>query len=570
MANEESGTSTLQDQDHESQQQATLSDEKCQGKNKEQGISILHGQDQDHELQHHTTHDDDDSREEDKEQVDLSRIESTKSIAETLPVGKEILFVGLICCAQLTTQVGLAQCLAILHVIGDSYGLSNPGELSWFIAAYSLTVGTFILMAGRLGDVYGYKKMLIIGFSWFSVWSMIAGLAVYSNHVLFNFARVFQGVGPAICLPNALAILGASYAPGRRKAMVFAIFGATAPGGAVIGAVFAGLFSLAWWPWTFWSFAIALACIAIVGFYVIPEPPKKFAKATTLREMIAELDILGGLTGVTALILINFAWNQSGVVTWTKVYVYVCLILGALFTALFFFIELRIATFPLIPFNALSTDVAFVLACVACGWSCFGIWVYYIWQFFVQLRGATPLQTAAWVSPVALSGAIASVTTGLLLGRLRPAWVMTIALTAFVVGTILIATAPVDQNYWAQSFVCIIVIPWGMDMSFPAATLILSNAVAKEHQGIAASLVSTIVNYSISLALGFAGTVESHVNRGGTTPDDVLLGFRGAWYFAIGVSGFGLSLSLVFLAKGYWKDRRKRKDGTDAPGSPED
>ncbi|CAF9928115.1 hypothetical protein IMSHALPRED_007389 [Imshaugia aleurites] len=516
------------------------------------------------ELQQHPTHNDDTNGEvKDKEQVDLSKIESTKSIAETLPLGREIVFVGLICCAQFTTQVGLGQCLGILHVIGDSYGLSNPGELSWLIAAYSLTAGTFILLAGRLGDVYGYKRMLIIGFSWFSLWSMIAGLAVYSNHVLFTFARVFQGIGPAICLPNGLAILGASYAPGPRKAMVFAIFGATAPGGAVVGATFAGLFRLAWWPWTFWSFSITLACIAVAGSYVIPEPPKKFAKTITLREKLAELDLLGGLCGITALVLINFAWNQSGVVSWAKPYVYVCLILGAIFVLVFLFIELRVATSPLIPFEALSTDVAFVLACVACGWGCFGIWVYYIWQFYEQLRGVSPLLAAAMTAPVSVSGAIASVTTGFVLGRLRPAWVMTIALTAFTVGTILIATTPVKQSYWAQSFVCTIVIPWGMDMSFPAATLILSDAVAKKHQGIAASLVNTIVNYSISLALGFGGTVEDHVNHGGTTPGDVLLGFRGAWYFAIGLSGFGLFLSLIFLAKGYWKDRKDQRNGDD-------
>lgn len=67
-------------------------------------------------------------------------------------------------------------------------------------------------------------------------------------------------------------------------------------------------------------------------------------------------------------------------------------------------------------------------------------------------------------------------------------------------------------------------------MSFPAGTLILSNAVGKEHQGVAASLVNTVVNYSISLGLGFAGTVEVHVNNGGKTPDDLLKGYRGAFY----------------------------------------
>ena len=66
-----------------------------------------------------------------------------------------------------------------------------------------------------------------------------------------------------------------------------------------------------------------------------------------------------------------------------------------------------------------------------------------------------------------------------------------------------------------------------MDMSFPAGTIILSDSMSQEHQGIAASLVNTIVNYSISIGLGIAGTVEVHVNHNN---EDMLRGFRGAWY----------------------------------------
>ena len=505
--------------------------------------------------------------ERDAEPANLSKVDTAKSIAEMMPLPKEILFVGVVCSANFTSQVGLTSCLIILHSIGDTFGLTNPAELSWLIAAYSLTVGTFILLAGRLGDVYGYKKILILGFSWFALWSMVAGLAVFSNHVLFDFARVFQGMGPAMCIPNALAILGATYQPGPRKAMVFALFGAAAPIGALVGAVFAAIFNLAWWPWAFWALAIALAGLAILGSFVIPDPPTKTPKNLTLREKLVELDLLGGLCGITALVLFNFAWNQSGVVGWQKAYVYVCLILGTLIAPLFFYIELHVAPNPLIPFDALSSDVAFVLGCIACGWSCFGIWVYYTWQFWEVLRGASPLLACAWLSPIAISGGMAGVTTGILINHLRPAWLMTISLVAFTVGTILIATAPIHQSYWAQAFVCTLVIPWGMDMSFPAATLIMSNAVSKEHQGVAASLVNTIVNYSISLGLGIAGTVEGHVNRGGKNPQDLLLGYRGAWYMGIGLSSFGLFLSLVFLAKGYWRDRTQRIGGANEKGA---
>ncbi|KIX06524.1 uncharacterized protein Z518_04500 [Rhinocladiella mackenziei CBS 650.93] len=476
--------------------------------------------------------------------------------AHELPLAREILFVGIVCLAQFTTQVGLGQTLLILPVIGRSFNLTEPSELVWLIAGYSLTVGTGILISGRFGDLFGYKRMLIIGYCWFSLWSMVAGLSVYSDHVLFVFARVFQGIGPAITMPNGVALLGASYNPGPRKDMAFALFGACAPAGSIIGGAFAGLLALAWWPWTFFSFAITLAVIAVVAALVIPDPaPKREFEEISIREKIRLLDLPGAVVGITALVLFNFAWNQAPIVGWYKAYVYVTMIIGLLLVPVFFYIEFRVSPSPLVPFDALTVDVSFVLACIACGWSSFGIWVFYLTSFLENLRGASPLLATAYLAPVTISGFAASVCTGLLLSRLRAAWVMTIALTFFTVGHILIATAPVDQTYWAQTFVCTIVIPWGMDMSFPAATVILSNAVSKEHQGIAASLVNTVVNYSISLGLGFAGTVEVHVNNGGHNPRDILLGYRGAWYLGIGLAGLGLCISTIFLLRGYWRDR---------------
>lgn len=235
------------------------------------------------------------------------------------------------------------------------------------------------------------------------------------------------------------------------------------------------------------------------------------------------------------------------------------LILGLLFVPVFFYIELRVAKHPLIPFDALTADVSFVLAAVGCGWGCFGIWFFYGWSFFLNLKHVSPLLATAYMSPVCPSGAIAAICTGWMLGHFKPGVVMTLALTSFLVGTILFMTAPVDQIYWGQAFFATVVTPWGMDMSFPAATLILSNAVAKEHQGIAASLVNTIVNYSISLGLGFAGTVEVHVNNGGHTPEDLLKGYRGAWYVAAGLAALGLGVSIIFLAKDHWRDHQKSK-----------
>lgn len=319
------------------------------------------------------------------------------------------------------------------------------------------------------------------------------------------------------------------------------------------GSLFAALFALAWWPWAFWSFGIALAFIAAVSCVVIPDPPRKpDVTRMSLRQKLVSLDLGGAALGLTALVLINFAFNQAPIVGWSQAYVYVCLIIGMLFAAAFFFVELRLVSDPLIPFHAFSSDVSLVLGCIACGWASFGIWVYYLWIFLSQLRGLSPLLATAQISPLAISGCVAAIMTGYLLSRVRPAIIMAVALCAFLVGNILVGTAPVDQTYWGQVFVCLLIIPFGMDMSFPAATVILSNAVEKKHQGIAASLVNTVVNYGISLGLGFAATVEVY-----TTDEQhgqTLSGMRHAYYMSFGLAALGLAISLLYVAKGYWSD----------------
>ena len=465
----------------------------------------------------------------------------------------ESAFVGVLCSAQLMTQAGLGQSLAPLHVIGNSFGTTNAGQLSWFASAYSLTVGTFILIAGRLGDIFGHKKFFVLGFFWYALWSLLAGFSAYSNQIFFDCCRAFQGMGPAFLLPNAIAILGRTYKPGRRKNMVFSLFGASAPGGFVLGAVFSSMLGqLAWWPWAYWIMGIACFVLAVAGYFVIPHTPMPSRDASSFK-LLERIDFAGSVTGVVGLILFNFAWNQGPVVGWQTPYTYALLIVGTFFLVIFAYIESR-AAFPLLPFAALSSDTAFVLSCIAAGWASFGIWIFYTWQFMEDSRGQTPLLSSAQFSPVAISGFCAAVTTGFLLSHTPPSTVMLFAMTAFTVGTILIATAPVHQTYWAQTFVSIIVMPWGMDMSFPAATIMLSDSMPHEHQGLAASLVNTVVNYSISIGLGIAGTIESRVNDGGAKP---LKGYRCSWYMGIGLSGLGIFVAATYAWSTFMKSKKR-------------
>ncbi|KIX06429.1 uncharacterized protein Z518_04405 [Rhinocladiella mackenziei CBS 650.93] len=464
----------------------------------------------------------------------------------------EILFVAVICSSQLLTQAGLTQSIAPLHIIGRSFHTTNPGQLSWLPAAYSLTVGTFILPAGRWGDLYGHKKLFVMGYFWFALWSLVAGFAAFSHSlVFFAFCRAMQGIGPALLLPNGIAVLSRTYPPGPRKDMVLSIFGATAPGGSVIGSVFSGIFTeFVWWPWAFWTLGMVLILVGLMVIFVVPHIPVVGGKAT-----FKELDAPGTVLGVVGLILFNFAWNQGPAAGWDKVYVYVLLIVGVIFLAAFFWFEKRRATFPLVPMSSFTADTKLVFGCIAMGWASFGIWLYYLWQFLELEREQSILLGAAQFVPTTISGAMAAITTGILIRKIQPGWIMLISMLAFMVGIILITTMPINQTYWAQTFVSTLVTCWGMDMSFPSGVIVLSNHMPPEHQGLAASLVNTVVNYSISIGLGMAGTVEVQVNSGGS---DALRGYQGAWYLGIGLDGLGVLCAIFLIIS--WRSTLKAKE----------
>lgn len=98
-----------------------------------------------------------------------------------------------------------------------------------------------------------------------------------------------------------------------------------------------------------------------------------------------------------------------------------------------------------------------------------------------------------------------------------------------------------------------------MNLSFPSGTILLSNAMPREHQGVAASLISTMVNYSISTGLGIAGTIDRYVtanavHKGLTEQETLLKGYRGAWYFGMALDVLGLVLSGWFI----WRSRERR------------
>lgn len=542
----------------------------------------------------------------------------TTTVNELSPT-REVFLVCSICLAQLISLAGLAQTVAPLPIIGADFGEHNPAALSWLPAAFSLTAGTFILPAGRLGDMYGLKRMYIVGFVWYGVFSLIAGMSVYVNFTMLAVCRGLQGIGPAILVPNALALVGKSYrdeSVQQRKHLVMGFFAASAPTGFLFGALFSSLFAqLAWWPWMFWSQAIVCWVGAVFAYLVVPTDaaappalvpavvPGKVTEGLGISDQYRssspdssdsgsdekakvdiepkrmEFDSLGALTGVTGLILVNFAFNDAPRTSWSSPAVLSTLILGSSFLVGFVYIELRIASHPLLP--PLNWKALLALACISAGWASFGIWMFYWWQLQEVLRGYLPLSAVAQNAAVIPSGLLASLTTGLLLSRVPVSMILLASMLCFVTGMTLLATVPLHQTFWGQTFVSLLTMPWGMDMSFPSTIAIVSQSLPAEHQGTASALVNVVVNYSISMGLGIAGTIIKHTGgtedvsgagqpgphgQSGLFPGGdekktmtLLRGFRAAWDFGIGLDVLGVVIAAAFVASEVWRRRKARR-----------
>ncbi|KAF2447319.1 putative MFS multidrug transporter [Karstenula rhodostoma CBS 690.94] len=478
---------------------------------------------------------------------------------------REYVFILVLCSTQLFCQGALGYVIVPLSLIGKTFhqdGYEQAAEMSWHIAAYSLTIGSFILIAGRLGDNYGAKNVLVFGWVWFAVWSIIAGCSAFTHSaIFFDVSRAFQGIGPSLLLPNALSIAGRTYAPGRRKSVVFSFIAMCSPLGAFVGGLVGAAFAqYVWWPWITWISGIGCSVVAATAYLVVSQDRNK----TSPRNIT--FDWIGSFFGVGGLILLNVSWNQAPIDGWSTPYVYVLLVLGFFFLGIFALQERR-SKHPIMDISVFNGRVASILLITGLGWASFGIWFYYMFQFLQHIRGLSSLISITQFTPGAIRGMIAPLFVAWSVGKVPTPWLSVISSSAFCLGTLLLATAPVEQTYWFNVFWSFTIMAFGMDISFPASTIFLSDSVSIENQGISASLVNTVINYSIAIGLGIAGTVESQVVKG-TSMEARLQGYRSAEWTSVGLAGLGICVALLMVGlKRKKKPEKSEEIARDSEGS---
>ncbi|KAF7561979.1 hypothetical protein G7046_g2140 [Stylonectria norvegica] len=465
----------------------------------------------------------------------------------------ELLFVAVICLAQLLTMAGFAQGLIPARAIGKSFSETTPGHLAWYSGAYTLTAGAFNLPGTRLGGIFGHKRIFILGYVWFALWSLLAGLGTYvENHIghgtaYFCFCRGMQGIGPAMLVPNGQAMLRRAYPPGQRKGFALGIFDAAAPVGFVLGAVMASLLAgFASWSWAFYS--STTVCLALAALSALIIPGKDVMMHNLDGSLWARLDTPALLCGLIGLVLFDVGWNQVPIASFNAAYTYVLIIIGAFVMVPFVYLENK-ARHPLVPFKRMQASAGVILGCTAACWASFAVWLWYLVQLLEALRGWNALRLSAGFVPLLISGLVVGFfSSHLLTKKFGAHWVLLSATLAVFVSSVLMATTPEKQTYWLNTFFSILIMPFGMVLSTPAAVTLLGRSLPEGHHGLAPGLTTTAVGYSMSIGLGMAGAVEKHVRD---AAGDTLRGYHGAQYLGLGFSGLSVILALGFVTAGY-------------------
>ncbi|KAH7267961.1 major facilitator superfamily domain-containing protein [Fusarium solani] len=399
----------------------------------------------------------------------------------------------------------------------------------------SLTQGTFVIIGGRIGAVYGHKITAVVAGAAWVIFHLIAG---FMRHIIsVCIMRTLSGIGAAFVMPNAIALITINFLPGKTRNLTVGLFGAMAPIGAAGGSVFPMLFGqlLPWW-WLFFFLEILEAVVYGLFFLVVESEEQPMDRN-------GKIDYAGAYFGVSGLFLFNFSWTQASLVGWDHPYVYSILLVSLLHLVVFGILEVKVADQPIIPMSIWSSpSFSMMIVSAFISFMSFGMLLWYVTVWNLEVRGYSVLLNAAAFVPLTIGGAGAAILSAHIVRYVAAQYIFAIGSLATPVSLILVATMPEQQSYWAQVFPALLLASLGPDFLFTASQLIASGTVKRSQQGVAGSLIGTVLAYGLATRLGFAGTVEYYTNNQGK---DLVKGYRNGLYLGIGMAGAAIVLPLL-------------------------
>jgi EmrB/QacA subfamily drug resistance transporter len=397
-------------------------------------------------------------------------------------------------------------CLGVLMIVLDTtvvtvalpsiqadLGFSGT-SIVWVLNAYLLTFGGFLLLGGRLGDLYGQRRLFLIGVIVFTLASLACGLSTAQASLVI--ARAVQGLGGAVVTAVALSLIVNLFTEGAERARAMGIYAFVSAAGGSIGEVLGGVLTNAFgWHWIFLinlPIGVAVYCLCVVLL------PRDRPVAGRRR-----LDIAGAVTVTTGLMLAVYAVVDGNRAGWTSPQTTTLLGAAVVLLVLFLGIEAHVRE-PLMPLRLFRLRNVATANAVSVLWAA-GMFTWFVIAalYMQHVLGYDPLQVGLAFLPADLVMAVFSAGLSarvvVRFGIRQPLWV---GLMLGAVGLVLFARAPIDGTFIVDVLPGMVLLGLGGGMAFNPVLLAAMSDVDSDESGLASGVVNT--SFMMGGALGLA------------------------------------------------------------------
>ncbi|HEY3633508.1 MAG TPA: MFS transporter, partial [Caldimonas sp.] len=380
--------------------------------------------------------------------------------------------------------------------------------LVWVFNAYLLTCGGFLLLGGRLGDLYGHRHFFMVGIVLFTGASLACGLA--GTQLTLVAARAVQGIGGAIVDAVALALLMQLFTEANERAKAMGVYSFVCAGGGSIGVVLGGVLTDAYdWHWVFLVNLPIGAAVLGLSIALLPGAGEERAPV--------RLDVAGAVTVTVALMLAVYAIVGANDAGWTSAQTLALLGAALALLALFVAIEARVAA-PLMPLGLFRSPTLNAANVIAVLWSAaMFAWFFLAALYLQRVLGYSAMQVGLAFLPSNLIMAACSLgLSARIVVRFGVRWPLAGGLLCATLGLALFARAPVEGAFFVDVLPGMLLLGLGAGIAFNPLLIAAMSDVDESDSGLASGIVNTA--FMMGGALGLAVLASVAATRTGALP----------------------------------------------------
>ena len=454
-------------------------------------------------------------------------------------VEREVAALVLLCVAQFVDVLDVNAVIVALHSIGQDLGFSQAG-LQWVISAYVLFFAGFLLLSGRVADLWGRRRIFVAGLAIFTVASLCCGLSVSPEMLVVS--RAIQGLGAATTAPAALSIITTIFAEGRERDRAVATWTAVAAGGGAAGLLLGGFITdVLGWEWIFFVNVPAGVAGIALSHVLLPESRDPAASR--------RLDLLGAgmVTSGLVLLVLGLTWTEEA--GFGSPITLATLGFAAAFFGAFVLVERRAAD-PLVPLRLFRLRELVGAALVAFALTAAPVGVLVTLYLQNTLGYSASLAGLAGL-PFSLCVIAGSMLGGRISERIGGRVTMSLGL-AVVAASALVTTGITAEGGVAYVLASAALSGLGLGCASVASTARGTSAVEEGKRGLASGFMNTSAPVGTALGLAalltLAATRTVALSDGAESAAEALVaGYRLAFLVAAGVASLGMVAALCYF-----------------------